>query len=121
MIIPVLSISISYILTEAFNRKSGLGKSPGEARFFYIIIAIAMSFGISMQWLGISPVKALLFTTILYGIITPFLIGIILLVSNNKKVMGNFRNNRISNITGMSTLLLMLANLIVLGYYLFIK
>ena len=121
LIIPVLSISISYILTEAFNRKSGFSKSPGEARLFYVIIAIAMCFGVAMHWLGISSVKALLFTTILYGITAPFLIGIILHVSNNKKIMGEFCNNRLSNITGMVTLFLMLATVIVLGYFLLIK
>jgi NRAMP (natural resistance-associated macrophage protein)-like metal ion transporter len=121
LIIPVLSTSISYILTEAFNRTSGLNKSPGEARLFYVIIAIAMCFGVAMHWLHISPVKALLFTTILYGITAPFLIGIILHVSNNKKIMGEFSNNRLSNIIGMITLLLMLATVIVLGYFLLIK
>jgi len=121
LIIPILSASISYILTEAFNHKSGLSKSPAEAKLFYVIIAIAMFFGIAMHWLGISSVKALLFTTILYGITAPFLIGIILHVSNNKKIMGEFCNNRISNITGMVTLLLMLATLIGLVYFLLIK
>ena len=121
LIIPVLSSTISYILTEAFNSKSGLSKLPGDARLFYIIIAMAMSFGVAMHWLGISSVKALLSTTILYGITAPFLIGIILHISNNKKVMGEFHNNRFSNIMGMIILLLMLATVILLGYFLLIR
>jgi NRAMP (natural resistance-associated macrophage protein)-like metal ion transporter len=121
LIIPVLSVSISYILTEAFSRKSGFSKSPGEARLFYVIVAIAMCLGVAMHWLGISSVKALLFTTILYGITAPFLIGIILHVSNNKKIMGESRNNRLSNIIGMITLLLMLATLLLLVFFLVIK
>jgi NRAMP (natural resistance-associated macrophage protein)-like metal ion transporter len=121
LIIPILSSSISYILTEAFNRKSGLSKSPGEARLFYIIIAMAMCLGIAMHWLHISPVKVLLLTTIIYGITAPFLIAIILHIANNKKIMGDFCNNRVSNITGMGALFLMLSTLIVLGYFLIIK
>jgi len=121
LIIPILSASISYILTETFNRESGLNKSLIEARLFYVIIAIAMCFGVAMHWLHISAVKALLLTTILYGITAPFLIGILLHVSNNKKIMGEFRNGRLSNITGMIALLLMLATVIVLGYFLVIK
>ena len=80
-----------------------------------------MFFGVAMHWLGISSVKALLSTTILYGITAPFLIGIILHISNNKKIMGEFRNNRFSNITGMVILLLMLATVIMLGYFLLIR
>jgi NRAMP (natural resistance-associated macrophage protein)-like metal ion transporter len=121
LIIPVLSTSISYILTEAFNRKSGLKNKPSEARLFYVIIAVAMCLGIAMHWLDISPIKALLLTTIIYGITAPFLISIILLIANNKKIMGEFCNNRLSNITGLIALFLMLATVIVLGYFLILK
>ncbi len=118
LIIPVLSTSISYILTESFNRSSGLNKKPGEARLFYIIIAIAMCFGVAMHWLGISSVKALLLTTILYGVTAPFLIGIILLIANNKKIMGEYCNHRLSNIGGIIILLLMLTTVAILCYFL---
>lgn len=117
LIIPVLSGSISYILTEAFNRKSGFSNTPTEARWFYVIIAIAMCLGIAMNGLGISPVKALLFTTVLYGISAPFLIAIILHVANNKKIMGEFCNNKISNTIGIISLLLMLTTAILLAYF----
>jgi NRAMP (natural resistance-associated macrophage protein)-like metal ion transporter len=118
LIIPILSSSISYILTEAFNHQSGFNKSPREAKLFYIIIAVSMCSGIAMHWLRISSVKALLFTTILYGITAPFLIGIIMHVCNNKKIMGSFCNNRLSNIAGVFVLSIMLSTLIVLGYFL---
>lgn len=117
LIIPVLSASISYILTEAFNRKSGLNKTPGEARLFYVIIAIALCLGIGMHWLHISPVKALLLTTLLYGVTTPFLILIILHISNSKKIMGASCNNFFSNTVGLIALVLMLATVIILGYF----
>jgi NRAMP (natural resistance-associated macrophage protein)-like metal ion transporter len=119
LIIPVLSASISYIFTEAFNRTSGFSKSPEEARLFYMIIAIAMGLGLAMHLLGVNPVKALLLTTILYGISAPFLIAIILHVANNKKIMGQFCNNKTSNIIGLVSLLLMLATAVLLGCYMF--
>jgi NRAMP (natural resistance-associated macrophage protein)-like metal ion transporter len=117
LIIPVLSTSISYILLEAFNRKTGLDKSPVEARLFYIIIALSMLLGIAMHWLHISAVKALLLTTLLYGITAPFLIAIILHVANNKKIMGVYRNNRISNTIGLITLVLLLGSLVALVFF----
>ncbi len=118
LIIPVLSASISYILTEAFGLASGLNKTPGEARLFYVIIAIAMCLGVAMHWLHISAVKALLLTTLMYGITAPFLIGILLHVSNNQKIMGAARNNLFSNTVGLIALILMLATVISLAYFL---
>jgi Mn2+/Fe2+ NRAMP family transporter len=120
LIIPVLSATISYIIMEAFNFKAGLSKTPGEAKLFYFIIGISMCCGIAMHWLHISSVKALLLTTVLYGITAPLLIGIILHVANNSAIMGRHRNNRISNISGILILLFMLINLGVLGYFIFI-
>ena len=116
LIIPILSSSISYILTEAFNRKSGLSMLPGEAKLFYIIIGVAMGMGVAMHWLHIRPVKALLATTLLYGITAPFLIGIILHVANNKKIMGQFRNRRLSNVAGFAALICMLSTLLILVF-----
>ena len=75
LIIPVLSGSVSYILSEAFNWKSGFNKSFAEAKEFYIIIIVAMCIGVIMQVLRVNAVKALLFTTIIYGINAPFLIA----------------------------------------------
>ena len=121
LIIPVLSVTISYILMEAFDFKAGLSKKPGEAMLFYFVIGISMCFGVAMHWLHISSVRALLLTTILYGITAPLLIGIILHVANNNKVMGRYRNNRKSNILGILILLLMLTNLLALGYFMFIR
>ena len=53
--IPVLSGSLSYIITETFGWKNGLDKKFYEAKMFYIIIAISMILGLLMNQLGISP------------------------------------------------------------------
>jgi len=120
LIIPVLSGSVSYILSEAFNWKSGFNKSFGEAKEFYIIIIVAMCLGIIMQLLRINAIKALLFTTVIYGIIAPFLIGIIMHICNNKKIMGQHINKITSNLIGTVTLVLMLCVLVVLGYFMLV-
>ena len=117
LIIPVLSASISYIFTEAFGRQSGLNKTPGEAKLFYVIIAMALCLGMGMHWLHISAVKALMLTTLLYGITAPFLIAIILHISNSKKIMGASRNNILSNTIGWIAFVLMLATVLVLTYF----
>jgi NRAMP (natural resistance-associated macrophage protein)-like metal ion transporter len=105
--IPVLSGSLSYIFTETFGWEQGLDKKFHEAKGFYVIIAISLLLGLLMNYIGISPIKALIYTAILYGITAPVLIAIILHISNNKTIMGNFTNGRTTNILGVLALLIM--------------
>lgn len=105
--IPVLSGSLSYIFTETFGWKNGLDKKFHQAKIFYIIIGISLVLGLSMTYMGISPINALIYSAILYGMTAPVLIAIILHISNNKKVMGKFTNGRVSNIFGFAALILM--------------
>lgn len=114
--IPVLSGSLSYIITETFGWEQGLDKKFHEAKAFYIIIAISLIMGLLMNYIGISPIKALIYSAVLYGLTAPVLIAIILHISNNKKVMGKYTNGKISNIFGFSALILMTAAGIVLVY-----
>lgn len=114
--VPVLSGSLSYIFSETFGWSEGLDKKFHEAKEFYIIIAISLLLGLGMNYVGISPIDALIYTAILYGITAPVLIAIILHISNNKKIMGEFVNGKILNILGFSTLVIMTIAAIALIY-----
>jgi len=114
--IPVLCGSLSYIFTETFGWRDGLDKKFLQAKTFYIIIAISLFLGLMMHYLGLSPIKALIYSAILYGLTAPVLIAIILHISNNKSIMGEHTNGLRSNILGFSTLLLMTVAAIVLIY-----
>lgn len=114
--IPVLSGSLSYIITETFGWEQGLDKKFHEAKAFYVIIGISLLLGLSLNYVGISPIQALIYTAILYGLTAPILIAIILHISNNKKVMGKFTNSRTSNILGFTTLLIMTVAAVTLIY-----
>ena len=114
--IPVLSGSLSYIFTETFGWEQGLDKKFHEAKGFYVIIAISLLIGLSLNYIGISPIKALIYTAILYGITAPVLIAIILHISNNKKIMGEFVNSRTTNIFGFAALFIMTIAAVALIY-----
>ena len=114
--IPVLSGSLSYIITESFGWKEGLDKKFHQAKAFYIIIAISLILGLSLNYIGISPIKALIYSAILYGLTAPVLIAIILHISNNKKIMGKNTNGKISNILGFAALVLMTVAGLILVY-----
>jgi NRAMP (natural resistance-associated macrophage protein)-like metal ion transporter len=118
--IPVLSGSLSYIFTETFGWEQGLDKKFHEARGFYVIIAISLLVGLSINYIGLSPIKALIYTAILYGLTAPVLIGIILHISNNKSVMGEFVNDRKTNLVGFAALIIMSAAAGMLIYFQFL-
>ena len=117
--IPVLAGSLSYMLAESFGWQEGLDKKFQEARPFYIVIILALVIGLLINILGISPMKALIYTAILYGVTSPVMIAVVLHIGNNKKIMNNFTNSRLSNILGMITFIVMTMAAIALIYFQF--
>jgi len=105
--IPVLSGSLSYIFAETFGLPQGLDKKFHQAKGFYTVIAISLVLGLSLNYVGISPIQALIYTAILYGVTAPVLIAIILHISNNKEIMGEFVNDQLTNILGFLALFIM--------------
>jgi len=114
--IPVLCGSLSYMFSETFGWKMGMNKKFHEAPSFYIIIIISLVLGLLMNYVGLSPIKALIYTAILYGLTAPIIIAIILHICNNKRVMGEHTNGRVSNFLGFTTLVLMTIAAVVLIY-----
>ena len=117
--IPVLTGSLSYILAESFGWQEGLDKKFGQAKPFYIVIILSLIIGLLINVLGISPMQALIYTAILYGVTSPVMIGVVLHIGNNKKIMSNFTNSIFSNILGGITLIIMTVAAILLLYFQF--
>jgi Mn2+/Fe2+ NRAMP family transporter len=117
--IPVLTGCLSYMLSETFNWNGGLDKKYYEAKPFYWVIIISLLIGLAINYIGINPVQALLYTAILYGVTSPVLIVVILHISNNKKIMGEYTNGKWSNIFGAIALILMTVSAVMLIYFQF--
>ncbi|HTR31059.1 MAG TPA: divalent metal cation transporter [Puia sp.] len=117
--IPVLAGCVSYMLAETFDFSKGLDKKFYQAKRFYGVIIVSLVAGLSLQFLGISPVQALLYTAILYGITAPVMIVLLLHIGNNKKIMGKHTNTALSNVLGVLTLLLMTAAAVALIWFQF--
>lgn len=105
--IPVLAGSLSYMVSEAFGWKEGLDKKFHEAKGFYMVMIISILAALLINFTGISPVRALILTAVVYGVTAPVLIGIILHICNNKKIMGENTNGKLSNFLGGFALILM--------------
>jgi NRAMP (natural resistance-associated macrophage protein)-like metal ion transporter len=117
--IPVLAGSLSYIMAETFNWEQGLDKKFHEAKGFYITLIVSLVVGLCLEFLGISPIQALIYTAVLYGLTAPVMIAIVMHICNNKKVMGEYTNKRWSNVLGSITLILMSAAAVALIYFQF--
>ena len=107
--VPVLTSSSAYALCETFKWKSGLSEKLRGATRFYAIIAVSTLVGAIANFLKIPPVTALFWAAVINGILAPPLLVIIMLVSNNRKVMGARVNGLLTNFIGWATVAVMAA------------
>lgn len=96
--VPVLAGSASYALSEAFNWKEGLSLKLKQAHGFYGVITIATLIGLLINFVGIDPIKALIFTAVINGIVAVPLIFIIAKIGINGKIMGEYKSGFLSNL-----------------------
>jgi len=91
--IPVLAGSSSYAISESFGWKEGLYQKIKKAKAFYLTIIISIFIGGFINFIGIYSIKALIYSAILNGLISPIIIYFIIKISNNKKIMGHYHNS----------------------------
>ena len=98
--VPVLTGSSGYAVAETLGWHHGLDEKPRHAKNFYGLIAISSLAGMLINFAGINPISALFWTSVLNGIIAPPLLVLVMLVSNNRKIMGDRVNGRWINVLG---------------------
>jgi NRAMP (natural resistance-associated macrophage protein)-like metal ion transporter len=98
--IPVLAGSSSYALSESFRWRQGLYRPLKQAYAFYGVIIISMMVGLAINFLGIDPIKALIYSAFLNGLVAPIILALIVIISSNKKVMGRWTNKRSTTYAG---------------------
>jgi NRAMP (natural resistance-associated macrophage protein)-like metal ion transporter len=114
--IPILSGSAAYAISEAFNMKEGLNLKLKKAHGFYGVITIATLIGLMINFIGIDPIKALVFTAVFNGVAAVPLIFLIARIARNKKIMGEYRSGWLSNTTVWITFIVMLASAVAMFY-----
>jgi Mn2+/Fe2+ NRAMP family transporter len=90
--IPILAGSASYAISESLKWKHGLYRSLKQAPSFYGIIIISTFIGLGMNFVGIDPIKALIYSAIANGLIAPIILYFIVSISSNKSIMGEWVN-----------------------------
>ncbi len=88
--VPVLAGSAAYAMAGAFNWKNGLEYTPGAARKFYAIIAVATLGGIGLCFAPIDPIKALYWSAVINGVISVPIMAVMMLMASHRDIMGLF-------------------------------
>lgn len=98
--IPVLTGSSAYAVAESMGWKSGLYQKLKKAYAFYGIIIFSTIIGFGLNFVGLDPIKALIYSAVANGIVAPVVLVLIVILSSNKKVMGERVNSRATNFFG---------------------
>jgi NRAMP (natural resistance-associated macrophage protein)-like metal ion transporter len=101
--VPVMTTGAAYDLSQAFDWRHGLHWKPAEAKMFYGAIAMSTLIATGINFLGVNPIKALVYAGIVQGFSTPFLTLAIMLVTNDRQIMGRWVNRRAINVLGWLT------------------
>jgi NRAMP (natural resistance-associated macrophage protein)-like metal ion transporter len=110
--IPVLAGSAAYAVGETFHWKIGLNRKPNKAMNFYGIITAATLLGLILDFSPINPIKALYWAAIINGVAAVPIMIIMMLMSSNRKVMGEFIISRSLKLMGwISSVVMFLAAL----------
>jgi NRAMP (natural resistance-associated macrophage protein)-like metal ion transporter len=91
--VPVLAGSCAYAIAEASAWRGSLNQRPRRAKKFYIVLGIAMTLGIGLNYAGLNAIKLLFTAAVVNGVLAPPLILIVLLLTRDRKVMGDAVNS----------------------------
>jgi Mn2+/Fe2+ NRAMP family transporter len=105
--IPVLAGSAAYVVSECFGWREGLGRKFHQAPRFYLVIILSCLLGLALSLVSLDPIKLLFYTAVVYGVLSPILILLILTIGNNKAIMGEQVNGRVSNFLNLGTFTIM--------------
>ncbi len=105
--VPILAGSASYAISETLKWRSGLNKKLHEAYAFYGVITAAMLVGFGLNFIGLDPIKALIYSSVFNCIVSPLVIILIVLMASNKAIMGEYVNKRFTTMFGWVLVALM--------------
>jgi len=107
--IPVLAGSSAYAVGEALAWKASLDLKPHLARKFYAVMSLAMVLGLCLNYIGISAVKMLFWSAVLNGVLAPPLILLVVVLTSDRRTMGDQTNPPVLRWVGWLSFLVMTA------------
>jgi NRAMP (natural resistance-associated macrophage protein)-like metal ion transporter len=88
--VPVLAGSGAYAVTESFRWRNGLDLKVVQAREFYGMIALATIGGMALNFAPIDPIKALVLSAQINGVIAVPIMAVMMMLAHNRRIMGTY-------------------------------
>ena len=107
--VPVMTIGAAYDFCQAMGWKASLNARASEDKVFYLIIAAVTAAAVLLNFLGINPMYFLVYAGIVQGFAAPPLFLLIVLMTNNRDIMGDNTNSFWLNVLAIVTLLAIFA------------
>lgn len=101
--VPVMTAGAAYDLAQTVEWKHSLHAKAAQAKKFYAAIVFFTAIAVMMNFFGFNPMKALVWSGIVQGFSTPPLMLLIMLMTNNRKIMGDRVNKPALNVLGWLT------------------
>ncbi|GAC1447971.1 MAG: divalent metal cation transporter [Ktedonobacterales bacterium] len=117
--IPVLAASTAYSVGGLFGWRRSLTRHVNNAPQFYVVLGLAILLSVQLAVMGVDPIKALFYSQVLDGIIAPGLVVLLLLLTSNRKIMGDFVNGAATRIIGWIAVGVLVAADLALFYSIF--
>jgi len=97
----ILPLATAFYVCEAFGFEAGIDKSLDEAREFYILYTGILVLSAAIILIPNAPLISIsIWSQVLNGILLPVVLVSMILLINNKKIMGNYTNKPFQNIIG---------------------
>jgi NRAMP (natural resistance-associated macrophage protein)-like metal ion transporter len=107
--VPILAGSGSVALSGLLGKDWGFSRSIKAAPLFYGLVGVGTLGGTALSLLNVNPIKLLVFVAVINGVIAAPLLAIVMVVSNNRRLMGKYVNGHAANILGGAAFVLMAA------------
>jgi Mn2+/Fe2+ NRAMP family transporter len=111
----ILPVATAFYVCEAFGFEAGIDKTWDEAPQFYWLYTLIIVIGAGIILFPNAPLIAIsLWSQRINGILLPVVLICMMLIVNNKEVMGDYVNKRIGNIIGWTTIVILIALSVIL-------
>jgi Mn2+/Fe2+ NRAMP family transporter len=113
----ILPLSTAYVVCEGMGWEEGVNKKFSEAPQFYGLYSLLIFLGAGVVlWPRIPLIPIMFISQVINGIVLPVILIFVLILINNKKIMGNYTNKKTFNVLAwLVVVLLIILSLLLLA------
>ena len=105
--VPILTTSAAFAVAESLHDRTGLSSKPRDAKLFYGVIVGTTLAGLALNFLPINPIRALVWTAVINGLLAPPMLLLVMLIATNREIMGRHATAPVRNTIGWITTVVM--------------